>query len=146
MAEQKQSRKRRIPKLSDKPEPGLGRYHTSYRDPAGKPRRKRFSKDRTESEPAYHRWVVENNDQAADIIASNGDHDKGNVNQSLPAIANAYIQHEKQRVRPEGARRAKGTISLRVFDDNRRQVISILQWCKQRYATRLGRTPFDQLS
>ncbi len=73
MAEQGQSRKRRIPKLSDKPEPGLGRYYTSYRDPAGKPRRKRFSKDRTESELAYHRWVVENYDQSAAIIASNDD-------------------------------------------------------------------------
>jgi len=145
MAEQRQSRKRRIPKLSDKPEPGLGRYYASYRDPAGKPRRKRFSKDRTESELAYHRWVVENYDQAAVIIAPDGDLGKGSINQSLPAIANAYIQHEKRRVRPEGARRAKGTISLRVFDDNRRQVISILQWCKRRYATRLGRTPFDQL-
>ena len=78
-------------------------------------------------------------------MASNGDLGKGNINQSLPAIANAYIQPEKQRVRPEGARRAKGTISLRVFDDNRRQVVNILQWCKKRYATRLGRTPSDQL-
>ena len=145
MPEQRRPRKRRIPKLSDKPEPGVGRYYASYRDPAGKPKRKRFSKDRAESELAYHRWVVENYDQAAVIIVANGDLGKGDINQSLPAIANAYIQHEKQRVRPEGARRAMGTISLRVFDDNRRQVISILRWCKQRYGIRLGPTPFEHL-
>jgi len=147
MAEQRQSqsRKRRIPKLSNKPEPGLGRYYASYRDATGKARRKRFSKDRTESELAYHRWVVENYDQAATIISSDDDLGKGNVNQSLPVIANAYIQHEKRRVRPDDARRAKGTISLRVFDDNRRQVANLLRWCKQRYGPRLGRTPFDQL-
>ncbi len=145
MAERGQQRKRRIPKLSSKPEPGTGRYYASYRDPAGKPRRQRFSNDRAESELAYHRWVVENYDQSAAIIAPAGNIGKGNINQSLPAIANAYIQHEKQRVRTDGARRAKGTISLRVFDDNRRQVVSILQWCKQRYAARLGRTPLDQL-
>jgi len=48
-------------------------------------------------------------------------------------------------VRPDGARRARGTISLRVFDDNRRQVINILRWCKDRYEDRLSRTPFDEL-
>ena len=145
MTEQGRPRKRRIPKLSNKPEPGTDRYYTSYRDPAGKPRRKRFSTDRTESELAYHRWVVENYDQTAVIIAGDGDLGKGDINQSLPVIANAYVRHEKERVRPEGARRAKGTISLRVYDDNRRQVVSILRWCKQRYGARLGRTPFDQL-
>ncbi len=79
------------------------------------------------------------------IIAANGHLGKGDISQSLPAIANAYIQHEKRRVRPEGSRRAKGTISLRVFDDSRRQVISILRWCKQRYGIRLGPTPFEHL-
>ncbi len=145
MNEQGRPRKRRIPRLSKKPEPGTGRYYASYRDSTGKPRRKRFSADRTESELAYHRWIVENYDQSALIIAANPDLGKGNISQSLPAIANAYIQHEKRRVRPEGGRRARGTISLRVFDDNRRQVISILRWCKERYGPRLGRTPFDQL-
>jgi hypothetical protein len=112
MAEQGQQRKRRIPKLSRKPEPGTGRYYASYRDPAGKPRRQRFSTDRTESELAYHRWVVENYDQSAAIIAPDGNIGKGDISQSLPAIANAYIQHEKRRVRPEGGRRARGTVSL----------------------------------
>lgn len=141
MTEQRRHRKRRIPKLFDKPEPGAGRYYPCYRGPAGKPKRKRFSTDRTESELAYHRWVVENYNQAAVIISPNGDLGKGKINQSLPAIADAYIQHEKRRVRPEGARRAKGTISLRVFDDNRRQVIRILRWCKQRYGIRLAERP-----
>ena len=84
MPEQRRPRKRRIPKLSDKPEPGVGRYYASYRDPAGKPKRKRFSKDRAESELAYHRWVVENYDQAAVIIAANGDLGKG---VSLPKMS-----------------------------------------------------------
>lgn len=93
MAEQRPSRKRRIPKLSDKPEPTLDRYYTSYRPPAGKPRRKHCSKDRTESELAYRRWVVENYDQATAIIAPNGDLGKSNINQSLPASRSS----EKQR-------------------------------------------------
>ena len=111
MTEHRQSKKRRILRLSDEPELGLGRYHASYRDPTGKPRRKRFSKDRTESELAYRRWVVENYNQAAVIVAPSGDLGKWNINQSLPATANAYTQHEKRPVRPKGARRATGTIS-----------------------------------
>ncbi len=145
MTEQKPQRKRRIPRLSDKPEPGTGRYYTSYRDPAGKPRRQRFSTDRTESELAYHRWVVENYDQAAAIVTRDSEVGKGDLDDSLPAIAEAYLQHERRRVRLEEARRAKGTISLRVFDDNRRQVVRILRWCKETYGTKLGTTPFDQV-
>ena len=138
-------KKRRIPKLSTKPEPGTLRYYASFRGPDGKPKRKRFTKDPNESELAYHRWVIENYDQSARIIA--GDHDAGNANfdQSLPVIANAFIQHEKQRVRSDEARRAKGTISLRAFDDNRRQVVNILRWCKDRFKDRLSRTPFSEL-
>ena len=138
-------KKRRIPKLSTKPEPGTLRYYASFRGPDGKPKRKRFTKDPNESELAYHRWVIENYDQSARIIA--GDHDAGNANfdQCLPVIANAFIQHEEQRVRSDEARRAKGTISLRVFDDNRRQVVDILRWCKDRFKDRLRRAPFSEL-
>jgi len=138
-------KKRRIPKLSVNPEPGTMRYYASYRGTDGKPKRKRFTRDRKESEIAYHRWVIENYDQSSRIVAN--DHDAGKVDfdQSLPVIANAYIQHEKQRVRSDGARRAKGTISLRVFDDNRRQVVNILRWCKDRFKDRLSRTPLSEL-
>ena len=145
MANLHKHKKRRIPKLSTKPEPGTLRYYASFRGPDGKPKRKRFTKDRNESELAYHRWVIENYDQSARIIA--GDHDAGNANfdQCLPVIANAFIQHEEQRVRSDEARRAKGTISLRVFDDNRRQVVDILRWCKDRFKDRLRRAPFSEL-
>ncbi len=138
-------KKRRIPKLSVKPEPGTMRYYASYRGSDGKPKRKRFTNDRKESEIAYHRWVVENYDRSSRILANDHDAGKANFDQSLPVIANAYIQHEKQRVRFEGAKRAKGTISLRVFDDNRRQVVNILRWCKDRFKERLSRTPFSEL-
>ena len=60
--------------------PKSGRWQVRYRDPAGKPRRQRFSKDRTESELAYHRWVVENYDQSAAIIAPDGNIGKGDGN------------------------------------------------------------------
>jgi len=145
MNELRKHKKRRIPKLSVKPEPGTMRYYASYRSTDSKPKRKRFTRDRKESEIAYHRWVVENYDQSARIVANDHDAGKANFDQSLPVIANAYIQHEKQRVRSDGARRAKGTISLRVFDDNRRQVVNILRWCKDRFKDRLSRTPFSEL-
>jgi hypothetical protein len=87
-------------------------YYASYRGSDGKSKRKRFTRDRTESDIAYHRWVVENYDQSPRIIASDYDADKANFDQSFPVFANAYIQHEKQRVRSEEARRAKGTISI----------------------------------
>ena len=58
---------------------------------------------------------------------------------------NANIQREKQRVRSDEARRAKDTISLRVFDDNRRQVVNILRWCKDRSKDRLSRSSFEDL-
>ena len=52
--------------------------------------------------------------------------------QVLPHIANAFIKHDEGRVRPEGAARKKGTITLRVFEGNRRQVVSILDWAEER--------------
>ena len=73
------------------------------------------------------------------IIYVNPDTGKANLNQSLPVIANAYIKHEQNRVRADNARRARGTISLRVFDDNRRQVVNILRGCKDRFKDRLNR-------
>jgi len=79
------------------------RYYASYRGPDSKPKRKRFIKDRRESEIAYHRWVVKNYDQFSRIVAN--DHYAGKVNfdQSLPVIANTYIQHEKHLVRSDAA-------------------------------------------
>ena len=128
----KKDRKRRIPKLSNKTEPGTERYYTSFRDSDGKPKRKRFSKDLEESQLMYHRWVIENYDKSAEIITSKKTQSKNNFPQSLPVIANAYIQHERERVRPDGAKRIRGTISIRVFDDNPRHVINILKWSKSR--------------
>ncbi len=136
-------RKRRLPKLSEKPEPGTGRYYTSYRGEDGKPRRKRFSADRGASEIAYHRWVVEYFDEEATITVNGID--AGSADKSLPVIANAYVQHEKNRVRPDGGRRVKGTISQRVSHDNKRQVVAILRWCKERFGDRLKTESFDRL-
>ncbi len=52
----------------------------------------------------YHRWVIENYDKSVEIIASKKVQSKNNFPQSLPVIANAYIQHERERVRADGAR------------------------------------------
>ena len=145
MNEPKKERKKRIPKLSNKPEQGTGRYYTSFRDPNGKPKRQRFSKNREESQLMYHRWVIENYDKSAEIITSKTMQSKNNFPQSLPVIANAYIQHERERVRVDGAKRIRGTISIRVFDDNRRQVLNIVQWCKNRYKASLKELPFNEL-
>ncbi len=128
----------RIPKLSDKPEPGKGKYYAAYRGPNGKAKRKRFSKDRKESERLHRRWIVATYDPDVEIVLGNGAAGKGRseksgAHHSLPYIANALIQHERGRVREDGGRRAGGTISLRVFEDNRKQVDNILEWCEQRF-------------
>ena len=132
------SKRNRIPKLSGRPEPGKGKYYAAYRGPNGKPKRKRFSKDRKESERLYRRWVVANYDPDVRIVlghraAYKGGLPRSDAQQSLPYVANALIQHEKGRVREDGGRRARGTISLRAFEDNRKQVDNILDWCEQRF-------------
>ncbi len=80
-----------------------------------------------------------------EIITPQKTQDKNNFPQSLPVIANAYILHERERVRPDGAKRIRGTISIRVFDDNRRQVVNILKWCKNRYKASLKELAFNEL-
>lgn len=137
-------RKRRIPQLSQKPELTSGRYYTSFRDESGRPRRKRFSTDRRASEITYHRWVVENYDQASTVITNEGP-DGTATDTSLPVIANAYVQHEKQRARPETSRHTRGTISLRVFHDERKHIVNILSWCSERYGDKFKTSPFDRL-
>ena len=76
MNELRKHKKRRIPKLSVKPEPGAMRYYASYRGSDGRPKRKRFARDRKESGIAYHCWVVENYDQPVRIVANDHDIDK----------------------------------------------------------------------
>jgi len=129
-------RKRRIPQLSEKPEVTSRRYYTFFRDEGGRPRRKRFSTDRRASGITYHRWVVESYDQASTVITNEGP-DGTATDTSLPVIANAYVQHEKHRVRPENSRRTKGTISFRVFHDERKHIVNILSWCRERYGDKL---------
>ena len=48
-------------------------------------------------------------------------------------------------MRADGVARKKGTISLRVFDDNRRQVVNILTWAKERFGDRLKQESFAVL-
>ncbi len=78
----KTATRHRIPKLSEKPESGTGRYYTSLGGPSGTARRQRFTTDRKESEQLYRRWVVENCDDSADIVIRdasgfNGDLERG---------------------------------------------------------------------
>lgn len=137
--------RRRIPKLSEQPEGPNGRYYTSYRDAKGKCQRQRFSRDRKESEQAYRRWVIEHYDDSADIVIRDGAGRKDALEQTLPYIANAFIKHDEGRVRADGTARKKGTISLRVFDDDRRQVVNILKWAKVRFGNRLKQESFAAL-
>jgi integrase len=138
-------RKRRIPKLSEHPEPITNRYYTSFRTVEGKTRRQRFTTDRKESEFLYHRWIVETYDQSVQIIAKSDGFEKNNFEKSLPVIANAYLNHEKQRIRSDASRRVRGTISIRVFDDYRRQVKDILQWCQEHCQEKLKEVSFSEL-
>ncbi|MCZ6772329.1 MAG: hypothetical protein O7G83_10160 [Proteobacteria bacterium] len=46
---------------------------------------------------------------------------------------------------PDGSPRTGGTISLRVFHDNRHRVVTILIWCKERFGDRLKRDSFRDL-
>ena len=94
---------------------GAGRYYASFRGPNGTARRQRFTKDRKESEQLYRRWVVEHYDDTADIVIRDGSGFKGDMERTLPYIANAFVRHDEGRVRLDGAPRTKGTISLRVL-------------------------------
>lgn len=134
--------RRRIPKLSHTPEQGTGRFYASYRGSNDTARRQRFTKDRKEYAQLCHRWVVEHNDNSADIVIRDGSGFKSALEQTLPHFANAFIKHDEGRVRADGLARKKGTISLRVFDDNRRQVINILKWAKERFGDRLKQESF----
>jgi len=93
----------------------------------------------------YRRWVIEQYDDHAGIVIRDGSGFKGDVERTLPYIANAFVQHEEGRVRTDGATRTKGTISLRVFDDNRHQVVNILTWCQERFGDRVKRESFRDL-
>lgn len=107
--------------------------------------RRRFTRDRKESEQLYRRWVVEHYDDTADIVIRDGSGFKGDMERTLPYIANAFVRHDEGRVRLDGAPRTKGAISLRVFDDNRRQVVNILRWAKDQLGDRLKRESFRDL-
>ncbi len=137
--------RRRLPKLSDTPEQGTGRFYASYRGSNCTARRQRFTKDRKESAQLYRRWVVEHYDDSADIAIRDGSGFKSALEQTLPHIADAFIKHDEGRVRADGVARKKGTISLRVFDDNRRQVVNILKWAKERFGDRLKQESFADL-
>ena len=77
----------RIPKLSDKPEPGTGRYYASYRSSNGTARRQRFTRDRMESQQMYRRWVIEQHDDHADIVLRDGSSFKGDLERAaIPQI------------------------------------------------------------
>ncbi|MCH7994639.1 MAG: hypothetical protein IIB57_09360 [Planctomycetes bacterium] len=67
------------------------------------------------------------------------------MERTLPFIANALIQHDEGHVRLDGSPRAGGTISLRVFHDDRHQVVNILKWCKDHFGDRLKRESFRDL-
>ena len=115
----KPTTRKRIPKLSEKPEPGTGRHYTSYRAASGSARRQRFTKDYKESEQLYRRWIMEHYDDSVDIIVRNGSSLNGRLERTLPYIANAMIQHDKGRVRADGSPRTGGTISHHAADRSR---------------------------
>lgn len=102
-----------------------------------------------DSQLMYPRRIIENYDKSAEIVTPKKTQSKNNFPQSPPVIANAYIQHERERVRTDGAKRIRGRISAMVFVDNRRQVLNIIQMEQNQaphvffYHTKLARkTPY----
>ncbi len=109
----KPATRKRIPKLSDKPEPGTGRYYTSYRAASGSARRQRFTKDRKGSKQRYRRWVIEHDDDSVDIIIRDGSGFNGPLEWTLPYIANALVQHDEGRAGPSCGTSASGSAATK---------------------------------
>lgn len=61
-------KRRWMPKLSRSPESATGRFYATYTDDAGKEKRKRFATDRTASQIAYSRWVLERYGEHVGIV------------------------------------------------------------------------------
>lgn len=130
--------RKRIPKLSGRPEPGTILRHVVSR------RRRLFSTTSFHGgsqgiRPASQRRVIEHYDDSMAIIIRDGSRFNGALEGTLPHVANAWVQHGEGRVRPDGPRRTCGTIRLRVFQGYRRQVVNSLTWCKERFGDRVRR-------
>ena len=95
--------RRRVPKLSEKPEPWTGRRYASFRGPKGTARRQRFTRNHKESEQPYRCWVIENYDDSADIVIRDGAGFKSDLERTPLFIATAYVHHDERRVRSEGS-------------------------------------------
>ena len=73
------------------------------------------------------------------IIIRDGSRFNGALERTLPYIATALVQNDADRVPLDGRRRTGGTIRLRGSPGDRRQVVNILQSCKERFGDRVKR-------
>ena len=135
----------RTSKLSEKPERQTGRYYAAYRDDDGKPPRKRFTKDREESEHLYHLWLAERYNPDIEIISRSAETDKPVTDASLLAISSAYLERQGRRVRGFDDAHKRGTVNQQTCDDIRRQVFTIVEWAKKNLGVRFRSTKLGSL-
>ena len=136
MAGQPKARRRRKPKLSEKPEGWTGRYYAAYQDEEGKSQRKRFTRDYGESVHLCHLWLPEHLDEDVEIITVRARPDKAMVDTSLVAISTAYNEPQKRRVRGYDDQHHQGTINQQTADDIRRQISVIVDPAKKNLGSR----------
>jgi len=135
----------RTPQLSEKPERHTGRYYAAYRDDDGKPKRKRFTKDRKESEHLYHLWLAERSNPDIEIISRQAEADKPVTDTSLVAVSSAYLERQGRRVRGFDDDHKRGTVNQQTCDDIRRQVLTIVEWTKKNLGVRFRSTDLGSL-
>ena len=133
----------RIPKLAG-PEKHTAKFYASFRDADGRAQKIRFTRDRKESERLYRRWIVENYDNTT-IISQEELEDKQGFIACLPLIADAYVQAQAKRVRPDEAPRKQGTISVTQFYAIKKFAVNVVAWMHEHFGERLGITSFSDL-
>lgn len=139
-------RKKRIPKLSDRPDDS-GRYYSAYRDDDGKFKRRRFAATFEESQPLYHIWLAEHLTgvpvATPEQLAPAREHHEC----SWRALELAYLTSQSTRVREE----ARGASSDDTITETTLYLYGIhlkkmRAWLRQRYGeAKLDSEPFDSL-
>ncbi|MDO8630161.1 MAG: hypothetical protein Q7R41_06680 [Phycisphaerales bacterium] len=66
-------------------------------------------------------------DVSTDIVIRDGSGFKGDLERTLPYIANAHVQRDECRVRFDGSARTNATFSLPIINPNRHEVVNILK-------------------
>ncbi|MBP7937540.1 MAG: site-specific integrase [Phycisphaerae bacterium] len=135
----------RIPKLSEKPEPGKGVFYSTYRA-EGKSLRKRFTRDREESFRMYLCWLADRYGiRSAETRNGRGSGPPQPRTPTLGEIVHAHAEGLRGLVIKYGIAVHRGTITRRVYEDNCAQAHDILDWCGRRFGDQLAVRPFAEL-